>query len=129
VATDSFELALVEERAVARIQAMAIRLLTAKQMNRTQLAKEMGVTASHVSQLFADEPPNLSVKAAARLFYALDERLEFTCAGIEKLDQEAAARNAQRAALCEEANAFAWLEDEVSNDVPCSEEIRDLVAA
>lgn len=79
-----------EEKAVAQIQAMALRLLRKNQMKRKDLAKIMRVSESHVSQLLSDKPKNLTIKAAARLFHALGEELQFSCEGIQQMDKQAA---------------------------------------
>lgn len=90
---DPYEIQLAEENAVASVQAMVIRLLDAKQITRTALAERMGVSAAHVSQILGDNPQNLSVKKAARVFHALGEELVFSCAGIEELDLKANQRH------------------------------------
>lgn len=94
---ESYELALAEERAVARVQAMVLRLLKSKGISRTELAKRLGVSPARISQVLGDEPENLSVKKAAALFFALGEKLELTCAGIEELDRLAREREILRA--------------------------------
>jgi len=86
---DSYEIQVIEENAVAHVQAMVLRLLDAKKISRTKLAERMGVSLAHVSQLLGNNPKNLSVKKAARVFYALDEELLLTCAGIEALNRQA----------------------------------------
>jgi len=95
--TDSYELMLVEDEAVACVQGMAQRLLREQKLTQAQLAERMGVSAARISQLFADEPENLSVKAAARLFYHLGEELVFTCAGIEKMNAHSEVDNRRKA--------------------------------
>lgn len=111
MADKEYELALVEERAVAQIQAMATRLLASKNITKKALAEDMGVSQPYVSQIFADEPVNLTVKNAARIFFHLGEKLEFRCDGIDALNAAAEARNSQRAALMEqeEEKGFAWV--------------------
>lgn len=124
---DNYELELIEEKAVAHVQAMALRLLDSKKMTRAALAERMEVSQAHVSQMLSDEPLNLSIKKAARLFHALDEELLFTCAGIEALDQAAVARNAHKCALLEAQKAFSWLGNDNSAeeyfDVPAREQV------
>jgi transcriptional regulator with XRE-family HTH domain len=97
---DNFELELIEEQAVAHIQAMVLRLLDEKKMSRQDLATAIGVSAPRVSQLLGDEPENLSIKMAARLFYGLGETLTMTCETIERLNRDAEARNARAHAAC-----------------------------
>lgn len=94
--TKEIELAMIEEGAVGSIQSMAIRLLRDKGISRADLAKEMGVTASYVSQLLGDEPKNLSIKKAAVLFHHLGEELRFTCSRIEEMDRTAEKRNLEK---------------------------------
>lgn len=111
MAGDNYELELIEEKAVAHVQAMVLRLLDAKKVSRSQLAERMGVSQAHISQLLGDSPQNLSVKKAARLFYALDEVLTMSCAGIDQLNKEADIRNAQMEMAFDvqaQSVAFAW---------------------
>lgn len=114
MAGDSYEIELIEENAVAHVQAMVLRLLDAKQITRARLAEKMGVSQAHVSQLLGDDPKNLSIKKAARLFHALDEELVMSCAGIDKLNREAEARNLQMQ-LDLKPGAFDWFECANSN--------------
>lgn len=94
--TDSYEVMLAEEEAVAHVQAMVLRLLADKGMTQNDLAKAMGVSPSHVSQLLADEPQNLSIKKVASVFHALGEEICISCSGVDRLNREAAVRNAQK---------------------------------
>lgn len=93
---NSYEIELIEENAVAHIQAMVLRLMDAKQISQKDLASRMGVSAAHISQLLGDDPKNLSVRKAARLFHALGEELTFTCIGIEMLNRKAEKRHGLR---------------------------------
>jgi transcriptional regulator with XRE-family HTH domain len=107
--TENYELQLAEEKAVAHVQAMALRLLDAKNISRTELAERMGVSPARVSQLLGDEPENLSVKKAARLFHALGEPLSISCPGIDELNRLAEERNAFRTECFETAmTEFSW---------------------
>jgi transcriptional regulator with XRE-family HTH domain len=72
---EEFELALVEEEAVAELQSMVIRILRDKKMTQKQLAEAMDVTPSYISQILSDEPQNLTIKRAASLFHHLGESL------------------------------------------------------
>jgi transcriptional regulator with XRE-family HTH domain len=110
----NYEIELVEENAVAHIQAMVLRLLDAKKITRAKLAEKMGVSQAHISQLLGDHPRNLSVKKAARLFHALDEELIMTCAGIDRLNREADDRNAQ-IEMSLRPVGFDWFESETAN--------------
>lgn len=95
----SFEQELAEQRAVARIQAMALRLVESKKIDRSELAKCLGVSKARVSQILCGDPENISVRRAAALFFALDEQLLLTCSGIEELDRIARARCDFKASL------------------------------
>ncbi|RYZ72543.1 MAG: XRE family transcriptional regulator [Proteobacteria bacterium] len=103
----NYEIAEIEEDALANIQGMAQRLLHAKKMKNKDLAKAMDVSEAHVSKLLnGDDPTNLTIKAAARLFHGLGEELVFTCAGIEALDRAVRAKNGHvRFELCD---ATSW---------------------
>lgn len=93
--------AIAEELAVAELQSMMLRLLRDKGIKRSDLAKEMGVSASYISQLLGDEPKNLSVRNAARVFYHLGEKLEFQCQRISEMDAAARKRQKEKRAFCE----------------------------
>jgi transcriptional regulator with XRE-family HTH domain len=96
---DDFELVLVEEQAVARVQTMVLRLLREKGISRTELADLLNVTPSYISQILGDEPANLSIKRAASIFHSLGERLEFSCEGVRKLDQAARTKKLRMKAM------------------------------
>jgi transcriptional regulator with XRE-family HTH domain len=124
---DNFELELIEEQAVAHIQAMVLRLLEEKKMSRQDLATAIGVSAPRVSQLLGDEPENLSIKKAARLFHGLGETLTMTCETIERMNRDAEERNARAHAACrpQVRASDAW--QFVSNDHQCAD--REPIAA
>ncbi len=86
---ENFELMLAEEKAIAKVQGMAVRLLRAKDISQSELAINMGVTAGYISQLFGDEPKNLTIKNAAKLFFHLGETLEFRCERIDQMNEQA----------------------------------------
>lgn len=117
---DNYELELIEEKAVAHIQAMVFRLLDEKKMSRSDLAAAMDCSAAHVSQLLADDPPNLSIKKAARLFYGLGERLRMTCDTIDKMNDRAEVNNARARSICtvQQKPGMMWqnVSHHVSND-------------
>lgn len=116
----SYEVALAEENAVAHVQAMALRLLAAKKITRTELAASMGCSTAHVSQLLGDEPKNLTVKKAARLFYHLGEELVITCDSIDRLNREAAVNNARKASgIAASKNGFLNWRSVNSNEKGC----------
>lgn len=87
-----------EDSAVARVQAMALRLIDSKKVKQRDLAEKMAVSEARISQMFAADPKNLTIKTAARLFFHLGERLVFTCESIEQMDREAEKQNARKAA-------------------------------
>ncbi len=125
---DNYEVELAEENAVAHVQAMAIRLLDAKKISRTGLAELMGVSGAHISQLLGDQPRNLSVRKAARLFHALGEKLVITCPGIEELDREAEARHAlAQMEMDFKPVSFNWAAN--SNNCDPREDVGELLAA
>ncbi len=97
----TYEIAEIEEEALAYVQGMAQRLLRSKKMKNRDLATAMGVSEAHISNLISGDPKNLTIKAAARLFHHLDEKLIFTCAGIQALDRAVRAKNGKpRVELC-----------------------------
>lgn len=130
MADATYEELLAEEVALARVQSMAVRLLAARGLKQVDLARRMQVSEAHVSDLFADEPKNLSIKKAARLFYHLGEDLNFTCKGIEMLDKEAHKRNAIKAEIALHSDAFCWARHaNDASDEDCQKTFRSPVAA
>jgi transcriptional regulator with XRE-family HTH domain len=91
----SYEMILAEERAIAQVQAMAIRLLQEKKLKQSDLAKVLDVSEARISQIFAGDPSNLSIKKAAQLFFALGEELTFSCKTIEAMDARAREKHSQ----------------------------------
>ncbi len=104
-----FDVMLVEDRAVAHVQAMAIRLMAERGMKKQELAKAMGVSPARVSQMFAAEPSNLTIKTAAHLFHLLGDELKFTTGKIDVMNAEAEKSRARKlAALDSAAQSFRW---------------------
>lgn len=118
-----FEIAMAEEKAIAEVQTMAIRILMAKGISKTELATAMGVSAARVSQLLGDEPKNLSIRKAANLFYHLGEELTFSCKGIEQLNMIARRKREQNKRIVAEPHvSFRWAKSTLqsSNDDSCA---------
>lgn len=122
-----FELAMIEEDAVAHVQSMAIRLLRDKSISQRELAESMGVSPSHISQLLGDEPKNLSVRKAASLFFHLGEELQFSCDRIEEMNKQAVEKkNRNRSLFGVKSQASRWTE---ASNLNFQMKPKDLVAA
>jgi transcriptional regulator with XRE-family HTH domain len=93
--TKTYEQELAEQRAVARVQAMAIRLVNEKKISRSALCEKLEVSQARVSQILSGDPENISVRRAAALFHALGEELVLSCRGIDDLDRRARAMASQ----------------------------------
>lgn len=105
-----YEMILAEERAIAHVQAMAIRLLEEKKIRKAQLARDLNVSEARISQIFRGDPSNLTIKTAAQLFYAMGEELVITCRKIDEMNARAEKRNRELASLTEaNSEAFSWM--------------------
>lgn len=106
-----YEMILAEERAIAHVQAMAIRLLEEKKIRKAQLARDLNVSEARISQIFGGDPSNLTIKKAAQLFFAMGEELVITCRKIDEMNARAERRNRELASLNEvRLDSFKWLQ-------------------
>jgi transcriptional regulator with XRE-family HTH domain len=109
MSNQQYAMLLAEERAIAAVQSMAIRLIEEKKLKRTDLASFLGVSDARISQIFAGDPSNLSIKKAAQLFYAMGEELKFSCKKIDEMNERAQRRNRETAFLSRSGReAFTW---------------------
>jgi transcriptional regulator with XRE-family HTH domain len=105
-----YEMILAEERAIANVQAMAIRLLEEKKIRKAQLARDLQVSEARISQIFRGDPSNLTIKTAAQLFFAMGEELVISCRKIDEMNARAEKRNRELAHLNEaKVEAFSWI--------------------
>jgi transcriptional regulator with XRE-family HTH domain len=74
-----FRDAYIEESLIANTQAEICLLLKSKKVSRAELARRLGVSAPHVSQMLGDEDANLTLRTLARIYAALGEEA-FVCA-------------------------------------------------
>lgn len=74
-----------EEGFIADVQFAIHNLLEAKQKSRADLARAMGVSDARISQLFSDNPRNLTLRTIARVFHALEEEPELTSLALGRL--------------------------------------------
>jgi transcriptional regulator with XRE-family HTH domain len=63
----------VEEHFVAESQARLAEMLDEKGVSRAELARKLGVSRARVTQIFADDATNFTLRLLARSFLALDE--------------------------------------------------------
>lgn len=107
---NEYEMILAEERAIATVQAMAIRLLEEKKIRKAQLARVLNVSEARISQIFGGDPSNLTIKKAAQLFFAMGEELVISCRKIDEMNARAETHNRELAILNEvQLNEFSWI--------------------
>lgn len=107
---NEYEMILAEERAIAHVQAMAIRLLEEKKIRKAQLARDLNVSEARISQIFRGDPSNLTIKTAAQLFFAMGEELVISCRKIDEMNGRAEKRNRELASLNEaKLEAYRWI--------------------
>ncbi len=107
---NEYEMILAEERAIANVQAMAIRLLEEKKIRKAQLARDLQVSEARISQIFGGDPSNLTIKKAAQLFFAMGEELVISCRKIDEMNARAEKRNRELASMSEvRLEAFSWI--------------------
>lgn len=104
---ENFEAILAEEEAIAYVQSMALRILREKKIKKSELAKQMGVSAAYITQILTEaEPKNLSIKKVANIFYFLGEKIEFSCDFIRTLDAKAYEKKNRNRAMVERQESF-----------------------
>lgn len=79
------ELLGAEESFIADVQFALHNLLAQKDTSRSELAKLLGVSESRISQIFADNPKNLTLRTIARVFAVLGDRAHLTSEVLCKL--------------------------------------------
>lgn len=90
-----------EESFIADVQFAIHNLLEAKGVSRADLARAMGVSEARISQLFSDNPRNLTLRTIARMFYAAGEEPQLTSKTLASLipvvrDRDVASSKAAR---------------------------------
>lgn len=84
-ALSSEEMVIAEDALITDVQFAIHNLLELKGVLRAELARRMGVSESHISQLFKDNSRNLTLKTIARIFRALDEEPHITSDLLDQL--------------------------------------------
>jgi transcriptional regulator with XRE-family HTH domain len=88
-----------EELFIAETQARLSQMLDDKGVSRAELARKLSVSRARVTQIFADDANNLTLKLLARSFIALDEEpLIISKREYEELKAAAAHREVTKAA-------------------------------
>jgi transcriptional regulator with XRE-family HTH domain len=72
------EMLIAEDALITHVQFAIHNLLEKKHVSRRELSLRMGVSESHISQIFRDNSRNLTLKTIARIFRALDEEPRIT---------------------------------------------------
>lgn len=76
---------IAEDALIVNVQFAIHNLLEAKGMSRAELARALGVSEARVSQLFDDNPKNLTLRTIARIFYVLGEEPQITCPTLQSI--------------------------------------------
>lgn len=76
---------MAEDDLITDVQFVIHNLLEKKGVSRSELARRMGISEARVSQIFKDEPSNLTLKTIARIFCALGEQPRLTSPVLEQL--------------------------------------------
>ncbi|WP_170216377.1 helix-turn-helix domain-containing protein [Allostella humosa] len=74
-----------EEALIADVQFAIHNLLEIKDLKPVDLARILGITEPRVSQIFRDEPTNLTLRTIARIFHALGEVPQLTCPALQSI--------------------------------------------
>jgi len=79
------EYILAEDSLITQAQFAIHNLLESKGVSRAELARRLEVSDAYVSQIFKDEPRNLTLKTVARIFRALGEEAKITSDSLARL--------------------------------------------
>ncbi len=82
------ELIAAEEAAVVDAQFVIHNLMEDAGISRADLARELGVSAARVTQMFSDEANNLTLRTLGRIFCVLGHETRITCDRWEALRTE-----------------------------------------
>ena len=79
------DMVIAEDALITDVQFALHNLLEAKGVSRAELARRLNVSEARVSQVFEEEPRNLTLKTIARFFRALGEEARLTSRCLARL--------------------------------------------
>jgi DNA-binding Xre family transcriptional regulator len=86
------ELLFAEEALIVDAQVAIHTLLEDQGWNRTDLARELGVSQARVTQMFSDTAKNLTLRTLARVFRALGQECQISCKRLDAIATEECAK-------------------------------------
>ncbi|MGP7795593.1 helix-turn-helix domain-containing protein [Sphingomonas sp. CLY1604] len=107
----------VEEGFVVDVQSFLQELMDARDMNRADLARAMGVSRGRITQIFSDDCTNLTIRFLARAVHALGDEPEIDSATTRRMRE--ARQRSRRAELVEAADNVVplWQDDSAQKDL------------
>lgn len=102
-----------EEAFVVEVQSFLQTVMDEKGINKSTLAKSMGVSKARVSQMFSSEVKNFTIRLLAKALYAMGEKAELTCGAYREVEARRlrervidAASRGENVAICWEVTPF-----------------------
>jgi transcriptional regulator with XRE-family HTH domain len=82
---DDSDAIIAEDTLIADVQFAIHNLMEAKGMSRADLARALKVSDARISQIFHDNPKNLTLRTLARIFHVLGEEPQLTSATLKDI--------------------------------------------
>jgi len=79
------EMVIAEDNLIADVQFAIHNLIELKKISRAELARRIGVSEARISQIFEDEPQNLTLRTIAQIFHAVGEEARVTSAALDRV--------------------------------------------
>lgn len=94
-----------EEDFLVEVEVSINRIMKFKNISRKVLADRLGVTKSAVTQLLPEGGSNMTISKLAKVFAALDERVELTSESIRALNEEIDEKVSMRSSMMNQKRA------------------------
>ena len=79
------DMILAEEALIADTQFAIHNLLEVKGVSRAELARRLSLSEARISQIFSDDPKNLTLRTIARIFRVLNEEARVTSRTLDEI--------------------------------------------